>query len=84
MPLLGLKQINSLLILIKQNRKISELFIDGITLKRETVTTFLGIFINGNVTWKSHINTNTISTKISESIGILYGARLIILRKQFN
>ena len=30
--------------------KFPELFIDGITLKRETVTKFLGIFIDENVT----------------------------------
>ena len=50
--------------------KFPELFIDGITLKRETVTKFLGVFIDENVTWKPHINT--ISTKISNSIGTLY------------
>ena len=29
--------------------KFPELFIDGITLKRETVTKFLGVFIDKNV-----------------------------------
>ena len=62
--------------------KFPELFINGITLKRETVTKFLGVFIDENVTWKPHINT--ISTKISKSIGILYRGRLIISRKQLN
>ena len=42
----------------------------------------MGVFINENVTWKPHINT--ISTKISKSIGTLYGVRLIIPRKQLN
>ena len=64
------------------NTKFLELFIDGITLERETVTKFLGVIIDENVTWKAHINT--ISTKISKSIGILYRARLIIPRKQLN
>ena len=59
-----------------------ELFTDGITLERETVTKFLGVIIDENVTWKAHINT--ISTKISKSIGILYRARLTIPRKQLN
>ena len=36
--------------------KFPELFIDGITLKRETVTKFLGVFIDESVTWKPHIN----------------------------
>ena len=58
--------------------KFPELFIDGITLERETVTKFLGVIIDEDVTWKAHINT--ISTKISKSIG----ARLIIPRKKLN
>ena len=62
--------------------KFPERFIDGITLERETVTKFLGLIIDENVTWKAHINT--ISTKISKNIGILYRARLIIPRKQLN
>ena len=62
--------------------KFPELFIDGISLKRETVTKFLGRFIDENVTWKRHINT--ISTKICKSIGILYRVRLVIPRKQLN
>ena len=60
--------------------KFLELFIDGITLKRETVTKFLGEFFDQNIAWKAHIST--ISTKISKSIGILYRARLVIPRKQ--
>ena len=77
MSLLGLNQISSQLILIKSNwaifhptsikrfmpTKFLELFIDGITLEIETVTKFLDVFIDKNVTWKDHINT--ISTKIS-------------------
>ena len=64
-------------------RKFPELlFTDDINLKRETVTKFLGVFIDENATWKPHINT--ISTKISKSIGILYRARLIIPRTQLN
>ena len=59
-----------------------ELFIDGITLERETTTKSLGVIIDKNVTWKSHINT--ISTKISKNIGIFDRARLIIPRKQLN
>ena len=79
MPLLGLKRISSLLILIKPKliilyptskkgfkpTKFQELFIDVITLEEETVTKFLGVIIDKNVTWKAH--TNTISTKISKS-----------------
>ena len=42
--------------------KVSRLFIDGITLERETVTKFLGIIIGENVTWKDHINTTSTRT----------------------
>ena len=62
--------------------KFPELFIDAITLERETATKFLGVIIDENVTWKAHIST--ISTKISKNIGILHRARLIITRKQLN
>ena len=96
MSLLGLNQISSQLILIKSNwaifhptsikrfmpTKFLELFIDGITLEIETVTKFLDVFIDKNVTWKDHINT--ISTKISKSTDILYRARSIIQRKHLN
>ena len=58
-------------------KKFPELF-ELMALKRETVTKFLGVFIDENVTWKPHI------TKISKTIGILYEARLIIPRKQLN
>ena len=56
--------------------KFPKLFIDGITVERETVTKFLDVIIDENITWKAHINT--ISTKISRTIGILYRSRLII------
>ena len=59
--------------------KFPELFIDGITLERETVTNFLGISIDENATWKAHSHINKIP-----KIGILYRARLIIPRKQLN
>ena len=62
--------------------KFPGLFIDGVTLKRETVSKYLVVFIDENVTWKPHINA--VSTKISKSIGICYRARLIILGKQLN
>ena len=57
-----------------------ELIIDGITLEQETVTKFLRVFIDENVTWKVHINT--IATKIPKSI--LYIGSVIFPRKQLN
>ena len=49
--------------------KFPELFIHEIALEQETVAKFLGVFIDGNITWKTHINT--VFTKISKSIDIL-------------
>ena len=49
---------------------------DNIFVERENVTKFLGILIDENLSWKQHINN--ISTKISESIGILYKSRGIV------
>ena len=48
--------------------RFPKLFIDDITLERETVTNFFGVFIDENVTWKACINT--ISTRMSKTIGI--------------
>ena len=52
---------------------LPQLFIDDVTVKRENVTKFLGVLIDENISWKYHIDT--IGTKISKSIGILYKAR---------
>ena len=52
---------------------ISKLFVDGTEIKRETVTKFLGVYIDERLTWKSHINN--ITKIISKNIGILYSAR---------
>ena len=49
---------------------------DSIVIEREHVTTFLGVLIDENLSWKQHIND--VSTKISKSIGILYKSRGIV------
>ena len=46
---------------------------DSIVIEREHVTTFLGVLIDENLSWKQHIND--VSTKISKSIDILYKSR---------
>ena len=46
------------------------LLIANIHIKREHVTKLLGLFIDENLSWKQHIDI--VSSKISESIGILY------------
>lgn len=52
---------------------LPKLFIDKIEIKKESVTRFLGIYIDKNITWKYHIDF--ISTKLAKSIGILYKVR---------
>ena len=57
-------------------KELPHLFIDDIDITRETVTKFLGVYIDENITWKYHIDT--ICSKISKSIGILCKAREIL------
>ena len=45
------------------------LYIDNSEIVRESVTKFLGIFIDENLTWKYHIEY--VCNKISKSIGIM-------------
>ena len=59
------------------------LHIDNVLIKREFVTKFLGIYLDGNISWSDHINI--VSTKLFKSIEILYRTRCILktfLRKQ--
>ena len=62
--------------------KLLDLYTDGIAIERETVTKFLSVLMDENVTWKT--NTDTFCTKISISICILYRARLRISIKQLT
>ena len=54
----------------------SYLLIENIHIKEEHLTTFLGVFIDENLSWKQHIDI--ISSKISKSIGILYKSRDVL------
>ena len=49
------------------------LHINNLLIKRDTITKFLGILLDENLTWKSHISY--ITSKISISIGIIYKSR---------
>lgn len=55
---------------------LPKLQIDNTEIKRDKVTKFLGIYIDENLTWKHHIDT--ICSKISRSIGILYKSRNLL------
>ncbi|XP_065656738.1 uncharacterized protein LOC136082088 [Hydra vulgaris] len=50
-----------------------KILIDELEIKRETFTSFLGIYLDENVTWKPHIDY--ICTKVSKNIGVLYKSR---------
>ena len=52
---------------------LAALLIEKIHIKREHLTTFLGIFIDESLSYKQHIDI--VSNKISEFIGILYKSR---------
>ena len=53
--------------------KLPILKINNHIIKRETFIKFLGVFIDENVTWETHINY--VNEKISKNIGIMYKAR---------
>jgi hypothetical protein len=54
-------------------QNLPKIFIDHNEIKRDSVTKYLGVFIDENITWKHHINY--VCSKVSKSIGILYKAR---------
>ena len=68
----------------KLNREVNLKILDNnselVSLERKTYVKYLGVVIDGNLSWKHHINY--ISTKISKGIGIIarldtwYGALL--------
>ena len=56
--------------------RLPKLEINKNTIERETVSKFLGVILDENLTWKAHINT--IKNKISKNLGLLYKARHIV------
>ena len=58
---------------------LHNLFIENIRIKRQHITKFLGVFIDGHLSWKQYINI--VSSKISKSIGILYKSRNILTKQ---
>ena len=55
---------------------LPNLLIENIDIKREHITKFLGAFIDEDLSWKQHIDT--VSSKISKSIDILYKQRDVL------
>ena len=62
--------------------RLPKLEINGINIEREKVTKFLGVLLDENLSWKEHINS--IKTKISKNIGLLYKARYFVTKKSLN
>ena len=50
--------------------RFPNLDINGFTFERESSIKFLGIWIDGNLTWRDHIHT--VETKIAKNVGLLY------------
>ena len=58
---------------------LPKLKLDDIEITRDFVTKFLGVMIDETLSWKPHIDS--VSTKVSKNIGILYRANFILNRK---
>ena len=59
--------------------KLPKLLINDHEIKRTISTRFLGVMLDENVNWKSHINT--IITKLSKILGIMYKAKHFLGQK---
>ena len=55
------------------------IYIDDIEIVTVSVTQFLGIFIDENLTWKYHLEH--VCNKVSKSIGIMYKSRNILSKR---
>ena len=62
--------------------KLPKLEINTTTIVRESVIKFLGVLLDENISWKTHIST--IENKISKNLGILYKARLVLNQKSIK
>ena len=49
---------------------LPDLFVNGVKIKRENSLKFLGVVIDDNLTWKTHVEL--VENKISKSFGILF------------
>jgi hypothetical protein len=63
----------------KQNTEDTNIQIEGKKLDIVTTTTFLGVILDSNITWKDHIAH--ISKKVARSVGILSIAKRILNKK---
>ena len=56
--------------------KLPSLFMSDKEIKRITSVKYLGVLIDGHLTWKEHITV--IENKVSKNIGVLYRARRVL------
>ena len=59
-----------------------DLFIDGTNINQVHETSFLGVVLDENITWKSHISY--ISSKISKSIGIILRSSFYVFKSSLK
>ena len=59
-----------------------DLFIDGMNINQVHETSFLGVVLGENITWKSHISY--IAGKISKSIGIILGSSFYLFKSSLK
>ena len=64
--------INSTQIIKKDNIPLRRpnLNIDGLTVDRQYSIKLLGVWIDGNLTWRDHVHT--VKNKVAKNIGLLY------------
>ena len=56
--------------------KLPSLFMSDREIKRITSVKYLGVLIDGHLTWKEHMTV--IENKVSKNIGVLYTARRVL------
>ena len=64
---------------LTHNNSLPTVHIDHNTLEKVAVTKFLGVLIDDNLTWKTHISF--VSNKIGKNIGIIRGIIHLVSRK---
>ena len=59
--------------------KLPVLKINNCVIKRENAIKFLGVIIDENLTWKTHIHE--VQNKVSKNLGVLYKAKFLLNQK---
>ena len=62
--------------------QLPPLWINNILIKREYSIKFLGVILDENLSWKSHIKL--LENKIAKNVGILYKSKFILNQKRLK